>query len=154
MPYLIDGHNLIGQTPGLSLADPDDERQLVVLLRAYLVGSRKKGTVIFDNGLPGGASPWSNNVLTVIFARPANSADDVIRRRLSHEKNPAGLTVVSSDQAIVQAARAVRAQTQSSAEFARQMTRHRGRPDPKEKQDLLTQDEVLEWEKLFRKGRG
>ena len=25
MNYLIDGHNLIARTPGLSLADPDDE---------------------------------------------------------------------------------------------------------------------------------
>ena len=25
MPYLIDGHNLIAQMPGLSLSDPDDE---------------------------------------------------------------------------------------------------------------------------------
>ena len=32
---LIDGHNLIGQTPGLSLADPNDEQKLIVMLRKY-----------------------------------------------------------------------------------------------------------------------
>src|SRR5262245_8805655 len=35
MHLLVDGHNLIGQMPGLSLADPDDEAQLVLLLRGY-----------------------------------------------------------------------------------------------------------------------
>jgi uncharacterized protein len=153
MPYLIDGHNLIGQTRGLSLADPDDERKLVVLLRTYLMRNRKKGTVVFDNGQPGGASHWSNSVLAVVFARPSRSADDVIRQRLSSEKNPRGLIVVSSDQAVAQAAQAARARVQSSAEFARQMTSQP--PTIGEKQDgLVTKDEVLEWEKLFKKGRG
>lgn len=35
MNYLIDGHNLIARTPGLSLADPDDEAKLVQLLRRW-----------------------------------------------------------------------------------------------------------------------
>jgi len=153
MPYLIDGHNLIGQTPGLSLADPDDELKLIVLLRAYLMRSHKRGTVIFDNGQPGGSGHWSNHVLEVVFVRPSRSADDLIRQRLSREKNPGGLTVVSSDQAVVQAAQAARARVQSSAEFARQMTSQP--PTSREKQDgIMTKDEIVEWEKLFKKGRG
>ena len=152
MPYLIDGHNLIGQTPGLSLADPDDERKLVELLRAYMVRTRKKGTVIFDNGQPGGSGNWTNNVLEVVFARASRSADDLIRQRLSSEKNPRGLIVVSSDQAVAQAARAARAQVQSSAEFARQMASQP--PILQKKEAGLTKDEILEWEKVFRKRRG
>jgi len=35
MPLLIDGHNLIGQIPDISLSDPDDEAKLVLLLRRY-----------------------------------------------------------------------------------------------------------------------
>ena len=152
MPYLIDGHNLIGQTPGLSLADPDDERKLVVLLRAFLVRTRKKGTVFFDNGQPGGSGHWSNGVLEVVFVRPSRSADDLIRQRLGSEKNARGLIVVSSDQAVAQAAQAAHARVQSSAEFARQMLRQP--PTVQEKQDGLTRDEVVEWERLFKKGRG
>ena len=152
MPYLIDGHNLIGQMPGLDLADPDDERQLVVLLRTYLMRTHKKGTVVFDNGQPGGLSHWSNSVLQVVFARPSRSADDLIRQRLGAEKNPRGLIVVSSDQAVAQAAGAAHARVQSSAEFARQMTSQP--PALQKKQEGLTKDEVLEWEKLFRKNRG
>lgn len=152
MPYLIDGHNLIGQTPGLSLADPDDERQLVVLLRAFMVRARKTGTVVFDNGQPGGAASWSNNVLKVVFARAAQSADDWIRRRLSTEKNPRGLIVVSSDQAVVRSAQAAHAQVQSSAEFARLVLKAPSKAPRKEIE--LTEEEVLAWEKEFRKRRG
>ena len=151
MSYLIDGHNLIGQTPGLSLADPDDEQQLVTLLRAYLVRTRRKGTVFFDNGQPGGTSSWSNGVLQVVFARANRTADDLIRQRVQNEHNPRELIVVSGDQAVAQAARAAHAQVQSSAEFARQMAQHP--PALQKKQDGLTQAEVTEWEKIFRKKR-
>jgi predicted RNA-binding protein with PIN domain len=152
MPYLIDGHNLIGQTPGLSLADPDDERQLVVLLRAFMVRARKTGTVVFDNGQPGSSANWSNNVLKVVFARAAQSADDWIRQCLAKEKNPRGLVVVSSDLAVVRAAQAARAQVQSSAEFARLVLK--APPTTKREESILTEDEVLAWEKEFKKRRG
>jgi predicted RNA-binding protein with PIN domain len=152
MPYLIDGHNLIGQTPGLSLADPDDERQLVELLRAYMIRARKKGAVFFDNGQPGGSGNWTNSVLEVVFARASSSADDLIRQRLSRDKNPRGLIVVSSDQAVAQAAQAAHARVQSSAEFARQMTNQP--PTLQKKEASLTKEEILEWEKVFRRRRG
>jgi len=151
VPYLIDGHNLIGQTPGMSLADPDDERQLVVRLRAYLVHSRKKGTVFFDNGQPGGSANWSNNVLEVVFARADRSADDLIRQRLQNAHNPRELIVISGDQAVAQAAQAAHARVQSSADFARQLDRQPAALQ--KKQADLTKDEVLEWERLFKKKR-
>jgi len=151
MPYLIDGHNLIGQTPGMRLDDPDDERKLVVALRAFLVRRRKKGTVVFDNGQPGGSANWSNNVLQVVFARAPVSADSLIRQRLAREKNPRGLVVVTSDQAVAQAAQAAHASVQSSAVFAREMLAAPSRSQPKEA--VLTDDEIVAWEKEFKKPR-
>ena len=152
MPYLIDGHNLIGQTPGLSLADPDDERKLVELLRTFLVKAGKKGTVVFDQGQPGATARWSNNVLKVVFARAPSSADDLIRHRLATEVNPQGLLVITGDQEVARAARAARARVQSAAEFAQEMLR---RPATSQKKEVgLTEDEVLAWEKEFKKGRG
>ena len=152
MPYLIDGHNLIGQIPGLSLSDPDDERKLVELLRAFMVRTRKKATVFFDNGQPGGSGHWSNSVLAVVFARGPQSADDLIRQRLKSEKNPRGLIVVSGDQAVARAAQAAQAGVQSSVEFARRMSGQA--PALQKKEDQLTTDEVLQWEKEFKKPRG
>jgi predicted RNA-binding protein with PIN domain len=149
MPYLIDGHNLIGQMPDLSLADPDDERKLVELLRAFLVRTGKKGAVIFDKGQPGGGTQWSNNVLEVRFAPMPKTADDVIRERLMREKNPRGLVVVTADQALATAARRVRATVTPSADFAREM---KLKPSTLRKKEAnLTAEEIEAWEKEFKR---
>jgi predicted RNA-binding protein with PIN domain len=151
MPYLIDGHNLIGQMPGLSLADPDDERHLVELLRAFLVRTGKKGTVIFDKGQPGGGAGWSNNVLEVRFAAMPRTADDVIRERLLREKNPRGLIVVTADQALATAARQARATITPPSDFAQQLQLKPSRLRKKEAN--LTTEEIEAWEKEFKRGR-
>jgi len=151
MPYLIDGHNLIGQMPGLSLADPDDEQKLIELLRAYLVRTDKKGTVVFDQGLPGGAARWSNNVLEVRFAPAPKKADDLIRERLERERNPGGLTVVTADRELAQAAQRAGARVRRPAEFARDLTVY-PKTAPK-KETGLTAAEVEAWEQEFRSGK-
>jgi uncharacterized protein len=149
MPYLIDGHNLIGQMPNLSLEDPDDEQKLIALLRAYLLKIGKKGAVIFDNGLPGGASKWSNATLEVRFAPQPKKADAVIIERLRRERNPKELIVVSGDNEVLAAARAVGAAVMRSVEFAAKMT---ARPRiPRKKEVGLSPEEVAAWEEEFRK---
>lgn len=123
MILLIDGHNLIPHIPGLSLADPDDEYQLILRLEQYHFQSRKAITVIFDPGLfPNtGARPQARGI-KVIFAPYGSSADTVIRQRLAQSANPREIMLVTSDLALQQSARAYRAEFKSSAEFARQIT--------------------------------
>ena len=152
MPYLIDGHNVIGQTPGVSLADPDDEVKLVRLINRYCARERRKATVIFDGGLPGGVSKLSTSSVIVIFASDRHTtADDLILNRIEAEKNPAGLIVVSSDQKILTAARRRRTATQSAAEFGRALRGAEAMGSSPQKQRGLTQNEVAEWESLFKK---
>jgi hypothetical protein len=149
MPYLIDGHNLIGQTRGLRLDDPDDEQKLIALLRNYLVRARKKGTVVFDRGLPGGAARWSNAVLEVRFAPTPKTADEVIVERLRRERNPRGLTVVTSDAGLAEAARQAGARVRDAADFAREML---ARPaTPRAKETGLSAEEVEAWEQEFKR---
>jgi predicted RNA-binding protein with PIN domain len=154
MPYLIDGHNLIGQTRGLSLADPDDEQQLIELLRAYLVRVNKKGTVIFDRGLPGGGGKWSNSVLEVRFAPAPKKADDVIKARLRSDPNPRGLLVVSGDNEVGAAAKQVGARVIKSADFAREML---SKPESDKrtnaKESGLSAEEAAAWEEEFKRKR-
>lgn len=156
MHYLIDGHNLIARTPGLSLADPDDEAKLTQLLKRWaLADARRKVTVIFDAGLPAGeARHLSGGGVKAFFAPDNSSADALIIRRIAQLTNPAEHTVVSSDAAVLAAAQRRRVPTQRSEAFAVAMLNDRhfsdkdkppaGRPEPN-----LSPDELQEWLTLF-----
>ncbi len=153
MRYLIDGHNLIGQLPDLSLADPDDEAKLVLKLVEFAAGRKVRIVVIFDHGLPAGRSALSRGPVEVVFAGSHTNADRVLRERLIAEKQPAQLILVSNDHEVIAAAKARKIVTTRSSDFARQMAmraptpqRRNARPaeDPK-----LSADEVDEWLKLF-----
>lgn len=149
MPLLIDGHNLIGQLPDLHLDDPDDEIQLVRRLRAYAARTRKRITVVFDQGLPGGpAANLSGAGVTVVFASAGRSADRVLLERIRDERDPRGLIVVSSDREIARAAAARGMRVVPAEEFARQLVALSSRAN--ETPDVrLTQAEVEEWLEIF-----
>ena len=152
MPLLIDGHNLIGRLPDLRLDDPDDEAKLVVRLRSYCARTRKRATVIFDQGLPGGPS-WSlsGGGVKVIFAPAGRAADRILRERIRRARDPRGLTVVTSDRQVIAAAQARGTRVIRSEEFAGQLSappKHASRDNVH-----LSADEVDEWLELF-EGRG
>lgn len=119
MPYLIDGHNLIGAMKDIRLSDPDDEMKLVNKLRSYAARKGKKLTVIFDGGLPGGKSIASNDKVTVIFAAyEHSSADKLIAARIKRLRDPQGWTLVTSDQELLGLAKSYRVRAMRSAAFA------------------------------------
>ena len=156
MPYLIDGHNLIAQMPGVSLSDPDDEVQLILRLRQFAAHKRQKITVVFDHGVPGG---WSRDLSTgpvkVVFAGSHTNADRVILERIREAKTPTDIKLVSSDGEIRRAAEARRVQVISSQDFAAALHK----PPPREphrdaRENLqLNKDEVKEWMRVFKKGK-
>lgn len=78
MPVLIDGHNLIAHMPNLRPDDPDDEVKLVLRLRACNAHTRKKVTVVFDHGLPGGRSRELTGLVRVIFAGAHTLGADLV----------------------------------------------------------------------------
>jgi hypothetical protein len=119
MPYLIDGHNLIGQLPDISLDDPHDEAKLVQKLAGFAARTGKRCTVIFDSGLPGGKSRMSNRAVEVVFASRPSDADRLLLRRINRTRDPKNWTVVSSDNAVLGAARARGMQGMKSTDFAK-----------------------------------
>jgi len=148
MPLLIDGHNLVGKMPGLSLADPDDEVELVRRVRSYCLRHRRRATVVFDAGLPGGRSLLlSSPEVEVVFAPPGGAADDIIRSRIRRSPDPAGLLVVSSDRAVQAAARARGARVVPAEDFAARLTRPRATEPGSEKPRSV--GDVEEWLRLF-----
>lgn len=150
MPYLIDGHNVIGQLPGLSLEDPNDEVKLVLLVKRWCAQEKRKATLIFDGGLPGGKSPLSSSQVSVVFASDRHTTgDDLILNRIRDEKNPSALIVVSSDLRIVKAAQGRRMKTQTAQAFAKILA-HLGHAPANTSQDpQLNASELAEWEALF-----
>ncbi|RMH00377.1 MAG: hypothetical protein D6706_04070 [Chloroflexi bacterium] len=163
MHYLIDGHNLIGKLPDISLADQDDEIRLILRLKAWVTGARsRKVTVIFDGGITGGvAHRLSTRDITVVFAPQGETADDLIIRRLPGLRPAGAYTVVSSDRRILDAARALRIKAMTSEAFIERMgftftmpeekKTKPARPHPPDEREepQLSEAEIAEWMDLF-----
>ncbi len=149
MPILIDGHNLIGRLRSVSLDDPDDEAQLVEMLRGYRARTGTQVTVVFDPGvLYAGPQSFTQGGLQVVFTAQGGSADKELLRRLRRHRNPRGLTVVSSDRVIVRAAREVGARVVTAEDFARQLESSPV-PDAEPHDGHLSPEELKAWLALF-----
>ena len=148
MPYLIDGHNLIGTLPDIRLSDPNDEMKLVNKLRSFAARKQKKLTVIFDGGLPGGRSYASTHMVEIIFASSEHtSADDLLIRRIPRLKDPRGWTLVTSDLKIIALAKGYRLNIVKSAAFAQTLNQIPDVPDLGEwANPIITYGEISYWE--------
>ncbi len=160
--YLIDGHNLIGQgvIPGIHLDMEDDEMQLTAWLRArksYLPG---KMVVIFDGGVPGGASnELTGGGVTVIFAAQKRfSADGLIRRRAFASRSPKSLIVVTNDVGLRKSLRAAGVKIIGARAFVSLIEQNKrkaaaARARSQKEKPRLSQQELDEWMQMFGGGR-
>lgn len=151
MPYLIDGHNLIGQLTDISLDDPNDEARLTQKLIGFVARTGARCVVVFDHGLPGGTSRMSTRGVQVVFASQRSSADRVMMERIGKIPDPRNWVIVSSDHDVKAAAQKRKIQTLTSAEFAA-LLKKPPKPvvDAGEAADVrLSEAEVDEWLKLF-----
>jgi predicted RNA-binding protein with PIN domain len=155
--YIIDGHNLIAQFPGLSLSMPDDEQRLVELLMLFCKPGRHKVEVYFDRAPVGQARVVNHGRVRAYFVIQHSSADDAIRRRLrALSKSAKTWAVVSSDRSVQAAAREAHAQVLSASEFATRLSASLQPDHPgltPNSDEPLSEAEVREWEAFFRQGR-
>jgi hypothetical protein len=153
MPLLVDGHNLIGQIPGIKLSDADDEGELVMLLRRYSTAKRSRQVVVvFDRGVYGHPQKLDGYGITCHFARSPQDADAQLIKRLRALKRPRDWTLVTSDRAVVRVAEERGVKVISSQAFARQLLAAPARPtvQPEEKRDVQLSDaEIAEWIAIF-----
>jgi predicted RNA-binding protein with PIN domain len=153
MPFLIDGHNLIGRMPDLHLDDPEDEAKLTARLRAYCVRSGKRAIVVFDHGLPGGRSrELSRGGVEVVFAPTGRAADGILRERIRRARDPRGLTVVTSDRQVIAAAQARGVRVMRAEEFAARLSAAHVAPAEVDQDVHLSAEEVDEWLRVFEDG--
>lgn len=158
MPYLIDGHNLIGQMTTIRLDDPDDEAKLAIYLRSYSARLNKRFHVVFDGGLPAGTSPLSTSRVKIYFASADSSADNVLKMMIRNTKDGSNWTLVTSDRVIVEQARRQRMRCVNSSTFARQLEDFHSRQNKAEDENIvpptkidpkLSKSEVDEWLDIF-----
>jgi len=153
MTIIIDGHNLIAQLPGISLADPEDEEKLITLLQEYCRIRRKTVEVYFDRAPAGYSGKEKHGLVRAVFVPSGTTADDAIMTRLKKlGKRAKNVRVVSSDRQVQQAARALHATVISSGEFVTEwqsiLTKE---PDLDPRNKQLTKAEVEAWEDIFEK---
>ena len=119
MPYLIDGHNLIPNIPGLSLQDLDDEIALIQVLQGFASQRKTRVEVYFDQAPAARAGSKSFGKVKAHFIRQGKTADRAIIQRLARlGKNAKNWTVVTSDREILVEAKSAHSQILTSAEFA------------------------------------
>lgn len=152
MPYLIDGHNLIGKLPGLRLDDLDDEKKLVEILEDFCRQARKEADVYFDNAWPGGSRAHVIGRVTARFVRAGETADAAIARHLKRLGNEAAnWTVVTSDNQVRAAAKSARARLLSSEEFAQILSSQDQEEEDSDKPPV--DEDIDEWLDLFENGK-
>lgn len=153
MPYIIDGHNLIGKLPNINLREIDDEIQLIEILQEFCHHQNKTVEVYFDNAPAGSPRAKKYGAVTAFFVRSGKTADQAIMERLkSLHKAARNWTVVSSDHQVQKAAQASRASVLTSEAFITQLTSTSStRPRiPEKPEQPLSETEVDDWLKLFR----
>jgi len=148
MPLLIDGHNLIAALPDIDLEDPNDEMKLLLKLRSWAGHHRRKITLVFDGGIPGGYSRTlsSSNISVIFAAQHYSIADRIIMERLRYLRDANNWTVVSSDMEVLDAARQAGARVLTSQAFAQQLTQGEA---PHEKPSRVSDAEVQAWLEIF-----
>ena len=151
MPYLIDGHNLIPKV-GLHLNSPDDEMELVAILKEFARLKRQQVEVYFDGAPIGQAGTRKLGTVRAHFVPLGQTADSAIRLRLKKmEKDAKNWIIVSSDHEVQSAARVVRAQIVTSEEFVKILrAATNSAPKASTENKKLSAQEVDEWLKLFR----
>ena len=138
--------------PDLHLDDPNDEGKLLEYLKRYRARSGHRLTVIFDAGLTyHPAKSRKKGGITIQFAPHGKTADQLIKQRLRKVQNPQAMTVVSSDQAVQQAARQAQVRIVSSQQFAQELLDLSAPAAEDNRTHLkLSEDEVEAWLKIFK----
>ena len=122
MAFIIDGNNVMGQTPGWHRDRATARRRLVEQVAEYARLKRARLTVVFD-GAPDPLLPDSSahRGVRVLYSERGSNADARIIRLVEASPDARGITVVTSDNALAFTVRARGARVLRSGEFRKQM---------------------------------
>ncbi len=155
MPVIIDGYNLLRAIEKLGLTEITDVKMCHVISQ-YLKSNEEWGVVVFDGIGPRDKSAFHFSHVDVIFSGANVEADAIIEKEIAESSAPKKLLVVSSDRRIRFAAKKRHAPDIKSDAFWHQIiqfmairTRERGRTEPREKFEGISEAETEQWLKIF-----
>ena len=122
MAYIVDGNNVMGQTPGWHRDKPGARRRLLEQLASFARVKKRRITVVFD-GAPDGEFPEGSAYrgVKILYAERGSNADARIVNLVEASANPRGLTVVTSDRQLAFLVRSRGAAVLRSGEFRKHM---------------------------------
>ena len=155
---IVDGYNIILRSPRLKPGEGRtlrESRDKLVNLLSWMMGANDaRFIVVFDGTeLPG--RDESSGRVEVVYSRPPEKADDVIRRLV--EKRVGGdeqITVVTSDIEVARHARAMGADVSIGDLFLASALGGGGGGEEDEKPTSLSKKELKEWAELFTRRAG
>ena len=118
MPYIIDGNNLIGCSPDISLEDSNSRSEIIGIVKKFQRKKKSKIIVVFD-GEPDTFSNEENPTEKIVVKYPpiGDSADDEIKRILEGYTYFRDVVLVTSDRELKDVAKKKGARVVNSIEF-------------------------------------
>ena len=154
--YIVDGYNLIYNIPRFrNFLDSSLEHArnaLIYFMRSYLSSRKVKITVVFDGDEVGFLEqpPLSDRWLKIIFSKPPEKADPIIKKLIQKNRNKKSLILVSADNELVSFSNQHGVQVLSPEEFYHRLSKHPYQEQVDQKfNSQVSEAEVDEWLKLF-----
>ena len=162
MIILIDGFNLIYKFVDLEELMymnrlPDARKGLLDKLKEYKDLTKSRITVVFDGKKDISLDLRNEKVRGIdVYYSLEYSADFLIKQFVKKDLNPKMITVVSSDKDIIDYVSRFKAKTKTSEEFSKHLTEtiensKKSAEPEKETDPVVSEEEVLYWEKQFNK---
>jgi predicted RNA-binding protein with PIN domain len=155
MPYLIDGSNLIGHIPHLTLEDPRSKYRLVAQLLIFQRIKRIKIILVFDGppDLHLIGKEFRGKKFDIIYPSYEENADTIIKTWIEKQTDLRQVYVISSDREINTFARMKGAKVKRCDEFHKELKavlkEYRAASAMKKADTSLSPLEVNHWIKIF-----
>jgi len=149
MAYIVDGNNVMGQTPGWHRDKADARRRLLQQVAAFNRIKKSRITVVFD-GAPDRSFPEGSAFVgvKVLYAEPGSDADSRICKLVEGSKDRRGLIVVTSDRHLAFLVRSHGAAVLRSGEFRELMAEVESSDSPAAGEGIEMED-LSEWLRYF-----
>jgi len=150
MAYIVDGNNVMGQTPGWHRDKPGARRRLIEQLAEFARVKKARVTVVFD-GAPDYNQPDGSAYrgVKILYADRGSNADARIERLVESSTDVRGLTVVTSDRALAFVVHARGANVIRSGVFRHRIERVMATAPAVEDGEQLEVDDVNAWMRYF-----